>query len=139
MATWGNMPQLKKTLILPVLVLYCLSSSWLYAAGPGKEKPGPLTGTWECLSHGGAEGDLAFTLYLTQAQEVITGSVSSPRGAAQIASGSFREKLLELHIDAQKGNYVVVGRVSKNQMSGTWTRDNGEKGTWEGKKVSDRN
>jgi len=101
-----------------------------------KSKPGPLTGTWECMSHGGSEGDMAFTLYLDQAKEVVTGSVSSPMGGADITTGSFKEKLLELQIDSDRGRYVVMGKLQKGQLSGTWSRDNTEKGTWEGKRVS---
>ena len=104
--------------------------------GTPKSKPGALTGTWECMSHGGTEGDMAFTLYLEQSNEVVTGSVSSPRGAAQVTTGSFKEKLMELQIDSEQGLYVVMGKLQKGQLGGTWSLDNGEKGTWEGKKVS---
>jgi hypothetical protein len=101
-----------------------------------KPNPGQLTGTWECMSHGGTQNDLAFTLYLEQSKEVVTGSVSSPIGAAEITSGSFKRKFLELQIDTQRGNYVIMGKLEKGQLSGTWSLDNGDKGTWEGKKVT---
>lgn len=104
--------------------------------GAPKSKPGALTGTWECMAQGGSEGDMAFTLYLEQSNEVVTGSVSSPRGAAQVTTGSFKGKLMELQIDSEQGLYVVMGKLQKGQFSGTWSLDNGEKGTWEGKKVS---
>lgn len=116
------------------LTLASLGSGLASAAAEKKPKPGQLTGTWECMSHGSAEGDLAFTLYLEQNKEVVTGSVSSPIGAGEITSGSFKNKFLELQIDTEKGNYVILGKLDKGRLSGTWSIDNGEKGTWEGKK-----
>lgn len=99
-----------------------------------KPKPGPITGTWECTSHGGAQGDMPFTLYLEQAKEVVTGSVSSPMGGTDITSASYKKKMLEIHIDTTNGNYVVMGKLKSGQLSGTWSLDASEKGTWEGKK-----
>ena len=117
-------------------LIVVMASAAIASSAEKKPNPGPLTGTWECMSHGRAEGDLAFTLYLEQSKEVVTGSVSSPMGGAEITSGSFKRKFLELQIDTQQGNYVIMGKLEKRQFSGTWSLDNGEKGTWEGKKVA---
>lgn len=118
------------------LILALLSAPLASAATEKKPKPGQLTGTWDCMSQGSPQGDLAFTLYLEQNKEVVMGSVSSPIGAGEITSGSFRNKFLELQIDTEKGNYVILGKLEKGRLSGTWSLDNGEKGTWEGKKSS---
>jgi len=104
-------------------------------AAAKKPKPGPLTGTWECMSHGSSQGDMPFTLYLEQSKDVVTGSVSSPIGGTEITSGTFKKKMVEIHIDTPQGNYVVMGKLKKGQLSGTWSVDTGEKGTWEGKKT----
>ena len=85
------------------------------------------------------QGDTAFTLYLEQNKEVVTGSVSSPMGGAEITSGSFKRKFLELQITTDRGNYVIMGKLEKGQMSGTWSLDNVDKGTWEGKKAAASN
>lgn len=136
------MPLIKKSQLMThngimlALMLALLGSSLVSAAAEKKTKPGQLTGTWECMSHGSVEGDLAFTLYLEQQKEVVTGTVSSPIGAGDITSGSFKNKFLELQIDTEKGNYVILGKLEKGGLSGTWSLDNGEKGTWEGKKSS---
>ena len=121
--------------IILAITFALLSFSVAMAAAEKKPKPGPLTGTWECMSHGSSQGDMSFSLYLEQSKEVVTGSVSSPIGGTEITSATFKKKLLEIHIDTPQGNYVVMGKVNKNQMSGTWSVDTGEKGTWEGKKV----
>ncbi len=120
--------------LILALLLAVLTCPLATGAEQKKSKPGQLTGTWECMSHGAAQGDLAFTLYLEQNKEIITGSVSSPIGAGEITSGSFRNKFLELQIDTEKGNYVILGKLEKGRFSGTWSLDNGEKGTWEGEK-----
>jgi hypothetical protein len=102
----------------------------------GKEKsakPGPLTGTWECMSHGGPQGDLPFTLTLEQQQETVTGSVSSPMGSTEISSATFKSKSLEIHIDSPDGEYLLTGKMTKKgAMSGQWSHED-LKGTWEGK------
>ncbi len=114
-------------------ILFTASSS---RAADKKSGSGTLTGTWDCMAHGSPQGDIAFTLYLEQSKEVVTGSVSSPMGGAEITTGSFKSRLLELQIDTQRGNYVLMGKFEKGQLSGTWSLDNGDKGTWEGKKAT---
>src|SRR5579863_2848183 len=73
--------------------------------GAPKPKPGPLTGTWECTSHGGPQGDMQFTLYLEQEKEAVTGSVSSPIGDTEISSATYKHHAVEIHIDSPQGNY----------------------------------
>jgi hypothetical protein len=41
--------------------------------------------------------------------------------------------MLEIHIDTPQGNYVIMGKYNKGQLSGTWTSDS-DKGIWDGKK-----
>jgi len=116
----------------------CVAIVGLAGAGLAKEKkpkPGPITGTWECTSHGSSQGDMPFTLYLEQSKEVVSGSVSSPMGGTEITSASYKSKMLEIHIDTSQGNYVVMGKLKKGQLNGTWSVDSGEKGTGEGKKT----
>ena len=113
------------------LVLLCVATFAL--AADKKPKGGPLTGTWECTSHGSSQGDMPFTLYLEQNKEEVTGSVSSPIGGTQINSGSFKKKMLEIQIMAPGATYTITGILKKGQLSGTWSSD-AEKGSWEGKK-----
>jgi hypothetical protein len=122
-----------------VTLAVCLAVLCLAGAALGKEKkpkPGPITGTWECTSHGSSQGDMPFTLYLEQSKESVTGSVSSPMGGTEITSATYKKKNLEIHIDTQQGNYVLMAKLAKSQLSGTWSVDSGEKGTWEGKKAA---
>lgn len=121
---------------LTAVCLLVLSIASL-AAGAGKNpKPGPITGTWECTSHGGSQGDMPFTLTLEQTKQDVTGSVSSPMGGTEISSGSYKSKTLEIHINTPQGNYLLTGKLKKSQVSGQWSTDTGEKGTWEGKKAA---
>jgi len=98
-----------------------------------KPKPGPLTGTWECMAHGGSQGDMPFTLYLEQTKDSLTGSVSSPMGGTQISAGTVKKDDVEIHIDTPQGNYQLTAKLKKGELSGKWTSDT-ENGTWEGKK-----
>jgi hypothetical protein len=118
---------------LAVVCLLALCMGSLALANEKKPKPAPMTGTWECVSHGGSQGDMPFTLYLAQDKENVTGSVSSPIGGTQISSGTYKKKYLEIHIDTPQGNYLISGKFEKGQLAGNWSSDN-EKGTWEGKK-----
>jgi hypothetical protein len=54
-------------------------------------------------------------------------------GGTQLSSGTFRRNMLEIHIDTPQGNYVIMGKYNKGQLSGTWTSDS-DKGIWDGKK-----
>ena len=119
-----------------VSIVLCLAVVAVAATLHGKEnkpKPGPLTGTWECTAHGGAQGDMPFTLYLEQTKDALTGSVSSPMGGTQISAGTIKKIDIEIHIDTPQGNYQLTGRLKKGELSGKWSSDS-ESGVWEGKK-----
>jgi hypothetical protein len=135
--------QMKGLLRAIGLCLLVLTVTSFLAAKEIKAKPGPATGTWECKSHGGPNGDMDFTLYLEQNGDTVTGSVSSPIGSTELTTATFKKKTLEIHIDTPQGNYVLTGKLNKGQMSGVWTVDSGtggEKanGTWEGKKSAEK-
>jgi len=104
----------------------------------GSDKAGPVTGTWDCQAKGGSSGDMAFTLYLTQNGEEVEGSVSSPLGDAPITSATFKGDKLEIHIDTEEGNYLLVAKVDKGALSGTWSKDENDKGTWTGKQTASK-
>ena len=118
------------------ICLLSLSTATLLYGADKKSKPGPLTGTWECMAHGTEQGDLPFTLTLEQSQQEITGSVSSPMGGTEISSGTINKKAVEIHINTPQGNYTITGKLKKDQLSGDWSSDSNQKGTWEGKKAA---
>lgn len=123
---------MRRNLIL-IFTLGCISLLLAQGWALGKDKEGPLTGTWTCQSKGGSEGDMPFTLNLQQTEEKVDGSVSSPLGGTQISSGTFKGDTLEIHIDSSEGDYILIAKFDKGALSGTWTH-NDDKGTWEGKK-----
>lgn len=122
------------TLLTPFVVILSLASFTL--AKEKKAKPAPLTGTWECASHGGSQGDMPFTLHLEQNDEAVTGSVESPIGGTEISSATLKKNVLEIHIDTSQGNYLLSAKLKRDQLTdGQWSGgSNDEKGTWEGKK-----
>ena len=101
--------------------------------GAGKERKGPMAGTWDCQAEGGSQGNISFTLFLTQNKEMVDGTISSPMGGTQISSGTFHKKMLEIHLDTPQGNYILMGKYEKGTLAGNWSSDT-EKGTWTGKK-----
>ena len=107
---------------------------WAASLAIAKDK-GAMTGTWDCQSHGGSQGDMTFTLILQQTGETVDGSISSPIGGTQISSGTFKKNMLEIHLDTPQGNYTLMAKYNKGTLSGTWSSDN-DKGNWEGKKAT---
>jgi hypothetical protein len=96
-----------------------------------------LTGTWDCVSHGGAQGDMKFTLYLEQSKEVVDGKIKSPLGATDVTAGALRKNDLELHFDLPQGSYTLMGHLGKDgTITGGWSLDS-DKGTWEATKHGD--
>ena len=102
-------------------------------------KPGPLTGTWVCVSHGGPQGDSNFTLEILQEGEKISGSVDSPQGGMEFSSGTFKEDTLEIRLETPDGDYVITGKLKDGQLTGSITLDGKPHGTWEAKKAPPAN
>ena len=120
--------------LVPFVACLVVLATAVFAVGKDKKpKPGPLSGTWECTSHGGTQGDMPFTLYLEQTKDSLTGSVSSPIGGTDISAGTIKKNDVEIHIDTPQGNYQLTGKLKKGELSGRWSSDT-ESGTWEGKK-----
>jgi hypothetical protein len=124
---------MKAKALLLAIGIFLLGGAATLSAKDKQPKPGPLTGTWECQSHGSSQGDMPFTLTLEQIGETVTGSVESPMGGTGISSATFKKKMLEIHIDTSNGSYLLTAKFNKGKLSGEWSHDP-EKGTWEGSK-----
>jgi hypothetical protein len=125
---------MKRTLSLVAVcsVMLCLAVS---VQGKAKQpKPGKMTGTWECMSHGSSQGDMPFTLYLEQTDDSVTGSISSPIGGTEITSATFKKNKLDIRLETSNGTYVLSAKLKKGQLIGEWSHEGGESGTWEGKR-----
>ena len=129
---------MKRTLSL---VTICLVTLCLATSLQGKDKqpkPGRMTGTWECMSHGSSQGDMPFTLYLEQTGDSVSGSVSSPIGGTEITSATFKNNKLDIRLETSEGTYVMSAKLKKGQLAGEWSVEGGgEGGTWEGKKQAE--
>lgn len=120
--------------VLVCIAFVCMVS--LAAIAADNAQPGPLTGTWNCVSHGGQQGDMNFTLDLQQNGENVSGDVSSPLGDADLSSGSFKNNQLTVTIDGDSDVYTLTATLKDGKLAGTWaTSNSGGKGTWEGKKA----
>jgi hypothetical protein len=137
-----NVKRILSWAVVVSLVLVSLA----FAADEQKSKGGPLAGTWECTSHGGPhdggsqEATTPFTLDLQQDGETVTGSVSSPEGGTDITSATFKDNVLEIHLDTPDGLYVLKATLKDGGLTGgTTTHDGNPMGTWEGKKSAASN
>jgi hypothetical protein len=123
--------------IIPILAV-CLTLTGLVVVANGNaatSESHALTGTWQCMSHGGTQGNMQFTLDLEQNGTTVTGSVSSPLGDADISSATFKNNTLHIEINGDDTQYVLTGKYSDGKLSGNWSSTSGEKGTWDGKKA----
>ena len=94
-----------------------------------------LTGAWQGAIHGLPGGDAPCTFYVRQDMERITGVLAVPAGGVAFNSSTFKNDALEIHIDSPLGKFLFNGEYEEGALSGTWSSDNGLKGTWEGKEV----
>ncbi|MGH9328152.1 MAG: hypothetical protein ACRD2B_15895 [Terriglobia bacterium] len=104
----------------------------LALAVPPRESP--LTGTWNCQAHGTSTGNTAFTLYLQQNGQNVTGSVSSSIGNGEIAAASFKNHKLSIEIDGGDTTYSLTATYSSGKLTGEWHSTNGDKGSWSGER-----
>jgi hypothetical protein len=117
---------------LPILCLAAFS-----LAIDEEAKSGKLTGSWEGTATSAQQGEFPITMELEQNGEAVSGSISAPEGTAEISSGTFKKNKLELSIQAPEATYTVSGNLHNDVLSGEWSSDTGEKGTWQVKKKTE--
>lgn len=119
--------------LISVCLLTLAIATVVFAKGK-EQKPGPLTGTWECVAHSNAQGDVPFTLKLEQTNETVTGTLINSSGEYPLNSARYNKGVFELHLDAPDGSYVATGKLTHGQLSGHWSKGQDAEGEWEGKK-----
>ncbi|HEX5482360.1 MAG TPA: hypothetical protein VFZ08_07010 [Terriglobia bacterium] len=125
-----------KLMTLLVCMALCLLGVAITAPADAQSS-GPLTGSWQCESHGGQQGDLAFTLDLQQNGNSITGSISTDQGVADVSSATFKDGILKFIVTTSSNEYHVTGKYEGGKLAGTWTAGGGQdKGTWAGTKAN---
>jgi len=95
---------------------------------------GPLSGSWEGVLHG-FQDDSPSAFYFHQNQQELTGVFSLQWGGAAITSATFKNNVLEVHIDTPLGKFLFSGKLNQETLSGDWSTDTGLKGAWEMKKA----
>jgi hypothetical protein len=100
-----------------------------------KTKESALAGTWDCVAHLSGEDDIPFTMKLDLSGDTVTGSITTHDGELQIKSGSYKNDMLELHLESPEAKYVVTGKLDGEHFKGQWSKDpDGMEGDWEGKR-----
>ncbi len=92
------------------------------------------TGTWDCAAKGLPDGDVQFTLELTQSGDSLTGTLNAEGGSVEISDGKIKGDKLEFTVIAPSARYTVAGTMSGKKIAGTWKDDGGNGGNWEGQK-----
>lgn len=96
-----------------------------------------LAGTWQCVSHGGDQGTMPFTLTFQQDGQNISGHVSSQLGDADFDGGTFKNNHLHFVIQGDGDSYDLNAIYKDGKLTGAWTTTvSGKKGTWEGSKAA---
>jgi len=125
---------MKGTLALVGVCLLVAAAANL-AIGEGNEpKPGPLTGTWECVAHSSVQGDVPSTLKLEQIKEAVSGTLTNSSGDYPLSSASYKKGVFEFYLDAPDGSYVATGKLKHGQLSGHWSKGLEAEGEWECKR-----
>ena len=115
--------------------LLLLAMACLVFAEEEKSKADSVSGTWDCVAHLSGESDIPFTMNLVQQGETVTGSITTDDGELEIKTGTFKDNLLDLHLETSDAKYLVNGKLDGGQFKGHWSKDpDGLEGDWEGKK-----
>lgn len=93
-----------------------------------------VAGTWQCVAHGGQNGDVPFTLNLQQSGDILSGTVSSSQGDADLTAVTFKGNELRIEIDTDQGNYILTATLSNGKLAGQWSHGSEKQGNWEGKR-----
>ena len=122
---------------LATISAFCLLLAASGAVAHNNTAQEPLTGTWQCIAHGAANGDLPFTLHMDQHNpKHIYGWVTAPQGTTDLRFVHCKASHLQIEIDTEQNQYALTGVIKDNQLSGTWKLNGRKKGTWQGKKTS---
>lgn len=122
---------MRRIAVISALCVLALGAT-LYAQD--KANKSPVVGTWNCVAHGGENGDVPFTLYLDQSGDEFSGSVSAPQGSTGLSSVSFKDNHLKITIETDEHDYVLTATLTGGKLAGEWSLDGQQKGAWEGKK-----
>lgn len=125
---------MKRIAIMPILLVSVFAIVAFTSQAKGKAAPSPVVGTWKCIAHGGPNGDLPFTLYIQQTAEGLTGTVSAPQGDTDLTSVTFKNHQIKIAINTNEHNYILTATLKDGKLTGKWSRDGQEEGTWKGTK-----
>jgi hypothetical protein len=122
---------MRRLAIIPILCVLALGVTLYWQK---KSSDSPLVGTWNCVGHGGENGDIPFTLYIQHSSEGYMGTVSAEQGDADLTTVTFKDNHLKITIDTGEDDYLLTGTLANGKLSGEWSMDGQKKGPWEGKK-----
>jgi hypothetical protein len=99
--------------------------------GPGEA----LTGLWLCklTLH---DGEMPFTLDLTQSGDHVGGKVWSPEGYLTVAASTLTNGLITLQLPSPQGTYILTAKSTRQGLTeGQATLDGKPYGSWRGERA----
>ncbi|HVN82779.1 MAG TPA: hypothetical protein VMW38_27600 [Terriglobia bacterium] len=117
----------RKTLLMLAATCVLFTAHCLLAADA-------VTGKWKCIAKGLPDGDMEFTLELSQSGESLTGTISAENGSVEISNAKIHGNKFEFAVMTSDAQYTVTGSVEGNKVDGDWKDDQQHSGTWSGQK-----
>ncbi|HZT74989.1 MAG TPA: hypothetical protein VE996_15205 [Terriglobales bacterium] len=90
-----------------------------------------LSGTWNGSSNSNQNGQRDFTMTFKQVNGALAGTLSvADGGDMPMEYLKFDGKNISFQVETEGGVYTIKGTVSGDKMSGTFSSDQNDTGTW---------
>ncbi len=89
------------------------------AAAASKAAAGSVLGTWNVIAST-PDGEMRFVAEFKQANDVLTGSFTTPDGAIALQKPAFADGKLSFSLDYMGGTYRVEANLVDDKLTGKW-------------------
>lgn len=79
----------------------------------------PAAGTWDCVA-GTPNGDMSWTLVVTEKDGALSGTISGELGEFQLTDVEFHDGTLTFKVTIDEATYTVKVRIEENKLDGAW-------------------
>ena len=79
----------------------------------------PAAGTWDCVA-GTPDGDMNWTLVVTEKDGALAGTISGQLGEFQLADVELHEGDLTFKVTINELTYSTKVRIEKDKLDGKW-------------------
>lgn len=90
-----------------------------------------ISGTWSGSSTGGDQGGMQFTMTFRTVNGALAGTLSTGDADMPLENLKLDGSSISFQLSTDSGVYKVTGTVDGDKMSGTYSSDAGQSGTWQ--------